>query len=55
MQKQSALWALAAKVTLLFLGLFVSLSATPAVREVGAIGLTVGDLDREVEFKYAGR
>ena len=30
--------------------LVVSYSSQAAVREVGAIGLTVGDLDRAVEF-----
>ena len=35
---------------LVLLLLAASLSSNAAVREVGAIGLTVGDLDRELEF-----
>jgi hypothetical protein len=42
------LWALGARVALVLLLLVASSQA--AVREVGAIGLTVGDLDREIEF-----
>ena len=45
-----ALWALGARVAPAVLVLVVSLSAQAVVREGGAIGLTVGDLDREVEF-----
>jgi len=41
-------WALGARVALVLLLLVASSQA--AVREVGAIGLTVGDLDREIEF-----
>ena len=51
--EQRALWTLAAKVTLLFLLAIISPSAPAAVREVGAIGLTVADLDRTLEF-YTG-
>jgi catechol 2,3-dioxygenase-like lactoylglutathione lyase family enzyme len=47
------LWTLAAKVTALFLLLIVSLSTQAAVREIGAIGLTVDDLERTLEF-YTG-
>ena len=39
-----------ARVALVLLLFVASLSSQAAVREVGAIGLTVGDLDREVEF-----
>jgi catechol 2,3-dioxygenase-like lactoylglutathione lyase family enzyme len=42
--------ARAAKLAIAALLFAASLSASAAVREVGAIGLTVGDLDREVEF-----
>src|SRR6266498_166452 len=48
--EQNALWALGAKLTLVLLLLAGSLSSRAAVSEVGAIGLTVGDLDRELEF-----
>src|SRR6266581_1961649 len=48
--EQNALWALGAKVSLVLLSLVISLSSKAAVLEVGAVGLTVGDLDREVEF-----
>src|SRR5437868_5272249 len=48
--EQNALWALGARVALIALLLVVSYSSRAAVREVGAIGLTVNDLDREVEF-----
>jgi catechol 2,3-dioxygenase-like lactoylglutathione lyase family enzyme len=48
--KRNALWALNARVTLTLLLIVASLSSQAAVREVGAIGLTVGNLDREVEF-----
>lgn len=51
--EQRALWTLAAKVTAFFLLLIVSLSTQAAVREIGAIGLTVGELDRTLEF-YTG-
>ena len=40
----------AARATLALLLFVVSFSSPAAVREVDAIGLTVGDLDREVEF-----
>jgi catechol 2,3-dioxygenase-like lactoylglutathione lyase family enzyme len=44
-------WALGVKVVLLFLLLVTpARGEQAAVREVGAIGLTVGDLDRELEF-----
>ncbi len=39
-----------AKAALLLLFLVLKLSAQAGVREVGAIGLTVGDLDRELMF-----
>ena len=39
-----------AKAALLLLFLVLTLSAQAGVREVGAIGLTVGDLDRELMF-----
>src|SRR5688572_10940273 len=48
--ERNALWALGARVALVLLLLVASLSSQAAVREVGAIGLTVGDLDRQVEF-----
>src|SRR5262245_12784039 len=48
--EQRALWALAAKVSLILLLLIASLSSQAAVREVGAIGLTVNDLGRELHF-----
>src|SRR6266571_9447696 len=45
------LWAASfAKAALSFLLLVLTLSARAGVREVGAIGLTVGDLDRELMF-----
>jgi len=44
-----ALWSLAAKLSAILL-LFVALSAQAAVRDVGAIGLTVGDLERVLPF-----
>src|SRR5258708_3931538 len=43
-------WKLAAKASPLLLLLALTLSARAGVREVGAIGLTVGDLDRELMF-----
>lgn len=44
-------WALGVKVALLFLLLVTpARGEQAAVREVGAIGLTVGDLDRELDF-----
>src|SRR5262245_6779470 len=43
-----ALWALGARLALLLVLLAMPLSA--AVHEVGVIGLTVGDLNRELEF-----
>src|SRR5688500_626727 len=51
--EQRALWTLAAKVALLVLLSIVSLTASAAVREIGSIGLTVGDLERTLEF-YTG-
>ena len=48
--EQNALWALGAPVALAFLLLVAPIAAPAAVREVGAIGLTVGDLDRALEF-----
>src|SRR5262245_57808723 len=48
--KHRALWALAAKVSLIVLLLVASLSTQAAVHEVGAIGLTVSDLARELHF-----
>src|SRR6266705_2418104 len=45
-----ALWALGAKVGLVLWFLVISLAAQAAVREVGAIGLTVGNLDQEISF-----
>ncbi|MBI5385606.1 MAG: VOC family protein [Verrucomicrobia bacterium] len=46
--RQRTQWG--ATLTLLLVFLAASLSLRAAVREVGAIGLTVGDLDRELEF-----
>src|SRR6185503_5955887 len=46
--ERNVLWALGARVVLLLL--VASLSSRAAVREVGAIGLTVGDLARAVDF-----
>ncbi len=43
-------WKLAAKASLLLLLVALALSAQAGVREVGPIGLTVGDLDRELTF-----
>ena len=48
--ERRALWALGTRVVLVLVLLGVSLSSPAVVREVGAIGLTVGDLDRELEF-----
>src|SRR6266496_2828347 len=48
--EQNALWALGAPVALAFLLLVAPIAAPAAVREVGAIGLTVGDLNRALEF-----
>src|SRR5258707_15835587 len=48
--ERNSLWGLGARVAFVLLLLVASLSSQAAVREVGAIGLTVGDLDREVEF-----
>src|ERR1041385_8598921 len=45
----NAFWLLGAKLVASLL-LFVSLSASAAVREVGAIGLTVGNLNQERGF-----
>ena len=47
--EQRTLWMLGAKVAFILL-LFVTVTAQAAVREVGAIGLTVGDLDRALQF-----
>src|SRR5438132_13633909 len=44
--EQNSLWALGARVVLVVLLFVASLSSQAAVREVGAIGLTVGDLER---------
>src|SRR5574341_160426 len=43
------LWMLGAKVALALM-LFITTAVQAAVREVGAIGLTVGDLDRALPF-----
>src|SRR5437667_6146965 len=48
--EQNALWALGAPFALAFLLLAAPISAPAAVCEVGAIGLTVGELDRALEF-----
>src|SRR6266516_3394675 len=48
--EQTPLWALGARGALVLLLFVVSPSSQAAVREVGAIGLTVGDLDRALEF-----
>src|SRR5213593_93381 len=48
--EQNALWALGARVALAFLLLAAPIAAPAAVCEVGAISLTVGDLDRALEF-----
>ncbi len=48
--EQNSLWALGARVALVLLLFVASPSSPAAVREVGAIGLTVGDLDRALEF-----
>src|SRR6266542_5071016 len=48
--EQNSLWALGARVALVLLLFVTSLASQAAVREVGAIGLTVGDLDRALEF-----
>jgi catechol 2,3-dioxygenase-like lactoylglutathione lyase family enzyme len=48
--ERNMLWALGGRVALVLLLLVASLSSPAAVRELGAIGLTVGDLDRGVEF-----
>src|ERR1043166_4720593 len=48
--ESNSVWALGARVALVLLLLGASLSSQAAVREVGAIGLTVGDLDRAAEF-----
>lgn len=46
----NALWALGARVAVVLLALVLSLSSQAAVREIGPIGLTVSDLDRELEY-----
>lgn len=43
-------WTLGAKLALALLLLAVPLATQAAVREVGAIGITVGDLDRVLSF-----
>ncbi len=48
--ERNALRALGARVVLVLALFAASLSSQGAVREVGAIGLTVGNLDRELEF-----
>ena len=48
--EQNSLWALGARVALVLLLFVASPSSQAAVREVGAIGLTVGDLNRALEF-----
>jgi hypothetical protein len=48
--ERNALWALGARLVLVLLFLVASLSSQAAVREVGALGLTVADLESEVEF-----
>src|SRR5437867_11365856 len=48
--ERNALWALGARFVVVLLFLIASLSSQAAVREVGAIGLTVGDLDRALKF-----
>jgi len=48
--EQRALWALGAKLGLGLLLVGIWLTSSAAVREVGAIGLTAGNLDRELQF-----
>src|SRR5881397_3951546 len=48
--ERNALWALGARFVVVLLFLIASLSSQAAMREVGAIGLTVGDLDRALKF-----
>src|SRR6266511_5621407 len=48
--EQNSLWALGARVGVVLMLCVTSLASQAAVREVGAIGLTVGDLDRALEF-----
>src|SRR5687767_8308289 len=48
--EQNSVWALGARVALVLVLFVASLSSQAAVREVGAIGLTVGDLDRALEY-----
>ena len=48
--ERNLVWALGARIALVLLLLGAALSSQAAVREVGAIGLTVGDLDRALEF-----
>jgi catechol 2,3-dioxygenase-like lactoylglutathione lyase family enzyme len=48
--KPWALWSLAAKVAAVFVLALVTQLGHAAVREVGAMGLTVGDLERAREF-----
>ena len=45
-----ALWALGAKAVLVLLSFVLCLASTAAVDAVGPIGLTVGNLERELEF-----
>jgi len=48
--EHNALWALGARIALVLLLFVTSPASQAAVHEVSAIGLTVGDLEREVEF-----
>src|SRR6266446_3722569 len=48
--EQRALWALGAKLGLVLFLLGILLPSSAAVREVGTIGLTAGNLERELEF-----
>jgi catechol 2,3-dioxygenase-like lactoylglutathione lyase family enzyme len=48
--ERNTLWALGARIMLVLLLSGAALSSQAAVREVGAIGLTVGDLDRVLPF-----
>src|SRR5215470_16943857 len=48
--EQRALWMLGARTLLLVFCLALSLPTYAAVREAGAIGLTIGNLDRELAF-----
>src|SRR5262245_60256481 len=48
--ESNSFWASGARVAIAMALLAAALSSPAAVREVGAIGLTVGNIDREVEF-----